>query len=478
LNGGTSYPLTLNVQQNVTVNFLGNGNSGVVCVLEDDAHKIGDGVMRFWYTGNGITAPPTTANSGNFYVDQGTLNWTVTANSAGQFPQDFNGGATGVSHSLLDGGISGNGVANYFFANGTTLIADFAHNPADGVNPSPRYVHFNFGINNGGDANSNMTINVTNQPLVLTSAPTNPVDPVPTTNWVGTLKKIGIGTLMLDTSRIASISAGAKLDLLDGDVMLYGGSGHDPFTSGANSVGVTVADSATLDDSTNTPLTVQYVYGHGFLVVRQNASLKLAPNNPLPNAAAALSIAGTTGAWTGKLDLTNNSLLLDNTGSVSFLQLVDQIRQGYHNGDWTPVGGIFSSLAGGVASDTENPFKTGVGILGGLMVQAAPLGAPLGAPPPGTILIRYTYYGDANCDGTVNTLDFNSLAQNFNSTSQIWSGGDFNYDGVVNALDFNALATNFGQVLASPPLGSVVPEPSLAAAILSGLLMLRRIRRE
>jgi hypothetical protein len=67
-----------------------------------------------------------------------------------------------------------------------------------------------------------------------------------------------------------------------------------------------------------------------------------------------------------------------------------------------------------------------------------------------SVLLRYTYQGDANLDQQVNTVDFTQLATNFNMANANWSLGDFNNDGRVNALDFNALATNTGQV-APPP---------------------------
>src|SRR5207248_10943575 len=76
-----------------------------------------------------------------------------------------------------------------------------------------------------------------------------------------------------------------------------------------------------------------------------------------------------------------------------------------------------------------------------------------------------TYSGDANLDGVVNSADFDLLAANFNSSSNLnWVNGDFNYDGTANALDFNMLASNFGQTLPSgslsPGLGTLVPEPA------------------
>ena len=60
--------------------------------------------------------------------------------------------------------------------------------------------------------------------------------------------------------------------------------------------------------------------------------------------------------------------------------------------------------------------------------------------------------GDANFDGVVNLLDFNTLAANFNVTGgATWQQGDFNGDGNVNLLDFNVLAAHFNQT--APRLG-------------------------
>ena len=94
--------------------------------------------------------------------------------------------------------------------------------------------------------------------------------------------------------------------------------------------------------------------------------------------------------------------------------------------------------------------------------------------------MRYTWSGDANLDGLVNALDFNALASNFGGASgKLWNQGDFNYDGVTNTLDFNALASNFNvPLLASPPLGTLVPEPiglPLAMLLMGGCR--RRLRR-
>jgi len=76
------------------------------------------------------------------------------------------------------------------------------------------------------------------------------------------------------------------------------------------------------------------------------------------------------------------------------------------------------------------------------------------------VLIRYTFAGDADLNGTVNLNDFTRLAAGFGSSGAVWAGGDFNYDGLVDLNDFTPLAANFGATAAR-----AVPEPALPALI-------------
>src|SRR5207248_6568214 len=145
------------------------------------------------------------------------------------------------------------------------------------------------------------------------------------------------------------------------------------------------------------------------------------------------------------------------------------------NGAWTGTG-ITSSAAAAVAADSTNTHKTALGF-----AEASALGITSFSDKSfddSALLIRYTFTGDSNLDGTVNSNDFNALANHFNQLNKSWVDGDFNNDGIVNALDFNAVATNFGQSLpASSALASLVPEPALASVcICLGLFGHRRGR--
>ena len=60
------------------------------------------------------------------------------------------------------------------------------------------------------------------------------------------------------------------------------------------------------------------------------------------------------------------------------------------------------------------------------------------------ILIKFTFYGDANLDGSTNLNDFNVLAGNFGQTGRRWVRGDNDYNLTINLADFNRLAAGFG----------------------------------
>jgi autotransporter-associated beta strand protein len=91
--------------------------------------------------------------------------------------------------------------------------------------------------------------------------------------------------------------------------------------------------------------------------------------------------------------------------------------------------------------------------------------------------LRYTFRGDLDLSGVVDSVDFNNFVTGYGITSNAsWKNGDVNYDGKVDTQDFNHLAGNFGQPsLGSPNLGSVIPEP--ASLGLLGLLPILALRR-
>jgi hypothetical protein len=207
--------------------------------------------------------------------------------------------------------------------------------------------------------------------------------------------------------------------------------------------------------------------GTGTTTLTGNTNLKI---SSAVNRQGALSITGS-----GNLDLTTGKLIVDydpaNSRPDPINTVKGYIQQAYHNGAWN-LPGLGSSSAATTAAQSSQTHKTALGFAEASALSTIP--ASFGTVNSTSVLVRYTYTGDANLDGVVDTSDFTAMASHFNGTSQSWTAGDFNYDGVVNALDFNAIATNYGQVMSSPALGSVVPEPTSAMAAIFATLLLRR----
>jgi hypothetical protein len=184
---------------------------------------------------------------------------------------------------------------------------------------------------------------------------------------------------------------------------------------------------------------------------------------------------------TGKLDIGDDSLVIDYSGTTPLAQVAALVSSGYNGGAWNGYGIISSAAA-------ANPsFGVGYGEAGTLGIT----NWGTCAVDSSTVIVDYCLYGDANLSGTVDFNDLLLLAQNYNGTGKFWYQGDFNYDGVVDFTDLLKLAQNDGlsglrsadlSLLASPEFvsdltlaQSFVPEPSVCSAVaLLGMLRRRR----
>jgi len=162
-----------------------------------------------------------------------------------------------------------------------------------------------------------------------------------------------------------------------------------------------------------------------------------------PDGATVLHLTGL--GVNGTLDLADNYMILDTFGGT-LAQVQALLTSGYAGGAWNGLG-INSSAA---AADSS--LLTGLGFAAATdLFTTFPATFAGQSVSNNAVLVRYTYYGDHNLNGTVDSVDFNLLAANFSGSPRRWSQGDSNYDTTVDTTDFNLLASNFGKVIAAPP---------------------------
>jgi len=191
--------------------------------------------------------------------------------------------------------------------------------------------------------------------------------------------------------------------------------------------------------------------------------------------AGAVNLAGSSGAWTGTLDVAGGAAAIDYNGTSSPLVTVaNQVRLA-HDAGWA---------GGGITSSVADAASVGVGYAESAFALGSSGGTFGGESVDGTsVLLRAVPYGDANLDGVVSGADLRALRRHLGAAgaAAVWQNGDFDYDGRVSARDYAILRRNLGRSL---PVGffsaasiQAVPEPALNLSIPALLLLLLRRRR-
>src|SRR5262249_26340249 len=59
-------------------------------------------------------------------------------------------------------------------------------------------------------------------------------------------------------------------------------------------------------------------------------------------------------------------------------------------------------------------------------------------------LVKYTWWGDANLDGVIDSTDYNLIDSGFTTPGATgWINGDFDYNGVINSTDYFLIDSSF-----------------------------------
>ncbi|MBC7782843.1 MAG: autotransporter-associated beta strand repeat-containing protein [Burkholderiales bacterium] len=237
--------------------------------------------------------------------------------------------------------------------------------------------------------------------------------------------------------------------------------------SGANTyTGATNANGGKL-------VTVNAVQNNAAMGITNNAVLEVPTSGGASGVTSigALTIAPNGGNYAGTLQLHDNDLVVNNGVYADILAMV---KSGLpllgFGGDGTGITSaeVIAQGAGGVGLN-----GTMLGVVDGALAggQVTSLSGFTVANPTTSVLVKYTWRGDANLDGIVNGSDYALADTGFSGGGTGWFYGDVNYDGVINGSDYALIDTGFSSQ--TGPL----PEPAMLSLLgLGAMGMLRRRR--
>jgi hypothetical protein len=183
------------------------------------------------------------------------------------------------------------------------------------------------------------------------------------------------------------------------------------------------------------------------LVLGDQATATLNADDPVLLRTSLLSMSDQA-----RLDLTDNSLILDSAQADPTSQLAalsSFIASARNAGAWNAPG-VSSSVASG-----DSTRLSGLAIL----LNANPAGNPIHAAFAGeavdadSILLRYTYNGDVDLNGSVDADDYFAVDSGFSAAATGYQNGDLDFSGAVDADDYFLIDSAFaGQ---SSPLAEI-----------------------
>ncbi len=244
--------------------------------------------------------------------------------------------------------------------------------------------------------------------------------------------------------------------------------------------------------------------GTGALSISSSATAKLAVGVAgKPVVLPAVSIAGGVSP-TGTLDIGSSKMVLTNTSYASAVSAYTvsraQVTNALDGFAWDQPGITSSTVANdinnlGVPTSVAVILNNSSGTAGGGAGDAtdelfysdgsgSPTTNPNGLPQfagtsvnQNSVLFKYTYIGDSNLDGMVDSTDFGLFLAGYNdpgtAASLGWAVGDYDYSGTVDSTDFGLFLAGYNYYASNPiPLngaGGVQPVPEPAALVLAAI---------
>jgi autotransporter-associated beta strand protein len=162
----------------------------------------------------------------------------------------------------------------------------------------------------------------------------------------------------------------------------------------------------------------------------------------------ALSLAGVTTTGTGAFDLTDNDLVVRHAagqGVATLVQISNQVKSGLNlpSGFWNGPG-IMSSTAA-----TDPAFNKALGAISNdlaVVTNGQFTGAFLTdfsgrSVDRNTVLVKFTWFGDADLSGSVDGTDYGLIDAGMLSAGSLkgWFNGDFDYSGTIDGTDYGLI---------------------------------------
>ena len=188
--------------------------------------------------------------------------------------------------------------------------------------------------------------------------------------------------------------------------------------------------------------------------------LSVGAGSTLETGGAAVYADGTVEV-TGPLDLATGHLVIAYDGASPFSTILAEVAAGSAGGAWDGVG-IRSSAA---AADPRDATALGI------------------VDDGEKVTVDYTWYGDANLDGVVDSNDYDKIDTAWTLWTHEglapeggfrWFVGDFDYDGTIDSNDYDRIDKAW-LLSEGAPLGSTIPpaptpEPATLALVGFGLV--------